>query len=387
MAGGSAGQQTTRKPYKITKQRERWSEQEHEKFLRALQKYGRRWKDIVDYVGTRSVAQVRSHAQKYFLKLEKSGEASGVPPARPKKRAAKPYPVQNAVVRGKPEKASAAATQKPTLLAELDPLGPRPTSSSPSSQLDPSSSSALASSLLPSDSMLRLSDALPAGDLLNVSDPLDTSDLLGCSDAGHPSGDKESNGSNAETSGVMSGSRQDHLTSSMSSADFRYASCLVDPDYQGANDGETEQQRQDFTSTAMEDASPTPDAGKLYAIVGSMFENGCTMDQQVSMMEQLPPGQRETLLAMMNQLTFNLKEAMTTQQMELEQFKEQGPSISPPFASQPSAPEGSGLCQDLDPWKLGSGDPLWQAVEAAQIPTSDANLQAPSGANNSVFPF
>ena len=40
------------------------------------------------------VPQVRSHAQKYFLKLEKSGKASVVPPPRPKKRAAKPYPVQ-----------------------------------------------------------------------------------------------------------------------------------------------------------------------------------------------------------------------------------------------------------------------------------------------------
>lgn len=39
-------------------------------------------------------SQVRSHAQKYFLKLEKSGKASVVPPPRPKKRAAKPYPVQ-----------------------------------------------------------------------------------------------------------------------------------------------------------------------------------------------------------------------------------------------------------------------------------------------------
>ena len=38
--------------------------------------------------------QVRSHAQKFFLKLEKAGKADVVPPPRPKKRAAKPYPVQ-----------------------------------------------------------------------------------------------------------------------------------------------------------------------------------------------------------------------------------------------------------------------------------------------------
>jgi hypothetical protein len=39
--------------------------------------------------------QVRSHAQKFFLKLEKCGKANVVPPPRPKKRAAKPYPVQD----------------------------------------------------------------------------------------------------------------------------------------------------------------------------------------------------------------------------------------------------------------------------------------------------
>ena len=37
--------------------------------------------------------QVRSHAQKYFLKLEKTGGGAEVPPPRPKKPAAKPYPV------------------------------------------------------------------------------------------------------------------------------------------------------------------------------------------------------------------------------------------------------------------------------------------------------
>ena len=40
-------------------------------------------------------SQVRSHAQKFFLKLEKAGKADVVPPPRPKKRAAKPYAVQS----------------------------------------------------------------------------------------------------------------------------------------------------------------------------------------------------------------------------------------------------------------------------------------------------
>ena len=35
-----------RKPYTITKQRERWTDEEHELFLEALDKYGRAWRSI-----------------------------------------------------------------------------------------------------------------------------------------------------------------------------------------------------------------------------------------------------------------------------------------------------------------------------------------------------
>ncbi|KAL0055709.1 hypothetical protein WJX82_003514 [Trebouxia sp. C0006] len=81
-----AGSSKSRKPYKITKPRQRWSEEEHEKFLEAIDRFGRNWKDIVSFVGTRSVSQVRSHAQKHFIRLEKKGLGSVVPPARRKAR-------------------------------------------------------------------------------------------------------------------------------------------------------------------------------------------------------------------------------------------------------------------------------------------------------------
>jgi SHAQKYF class myb-like DNA-binding protein len=55
----------------------RWTKEEHEAFLTALRTYGKEWKKVAAKVKTRTVVQTRTHAQKYFQKLQKvvgSGE-------------------------------------------------------------------------------------------------------------------------------------------------------------------------------------------------------------------------------------------------------------------------------------------------------------------------
>jgi len=121
-----------RKPYTITKKRERWTEDEHVMFLQSLKAHGRAWRKIEEQIGTKTAVQIRSHAQKFFSKLQretsKKGDTSGsenagaragdveneskrtmsrmtssggksvidldieIPPARPKRKPAHPYP-------------------------------------------------------------------------------------------------------------------------------------------------------------------------------------------------------------------------------------------------------------------------------------------------------
>lgn len=93
-----------RKPYTITKQREKWTEEEHQKFLEALKLYGRGWRQIEEHVGTKTAVQIRSHAQKFFSKvvrgstgsLENSIKSIEIPPPRPKRKPVHPYPRKSA---------------------------------------------------------------------------------------------------------------------------------------------------------------------------------------------------------------------------------------------------------------------------------------------------
>ena len=48
----------------------RWSASEHALFLEGLKLHGRLWRKIASMIKTRSIVQIRTHAQKYFLKQQ-----------------------------------------------------------------------------------------------------------------------------------------------------------------------------------------------------------------------------------------------------------------------------------------------------------------------------
>ena len=76
----STGKKKPRKSSKSSRPKDgqssgRWTDEEHQAFLRGLHTYGREWKKVASHIPTRTSAQVRSHAQKYFAKLQKEEDS------------------------------------------------------------------------------------------------------------------------------------------------------------------------------------------------------------------------------------------------------------------------------------------------------------------------
>jgi SHAQKYF class myb-like DNA-binding protein len=55
----------------------RWSKEDHDKFVEGLRLFGKDWKKIEEFIGTRTGSQIRSHAQKYFRRQSSSGGGVG----------------------------------------------------------------------------------------------------------------------------------------------------------------------------------------------------------------------------------------------------------------------------------------------------------------------
>ena len=54
---------------KESRKQGRWSPEEQERFLKGCYFFKNDWEKIKDYIKTRSIPQIRSHAQKYLIKI------------------------------------------------------------------------------------------------------------------------------------------------------------------------------------------------------------------------------------------------------------------------------------------------------------------------------
>ena len=99
----------------------RWTEEEHEIFLHGLQLHGKQWKTIATMIGTRTVVQVRTHAQKYFQKLERKnkdqGNAGGASKSKVGKRKSLPSAMPSRKKPKSPKRSSLARSTSLSLSA------------------------------------------------------------------------------------------------------------------------------------------------------------------------------------------------------------------------------------------------------------------------------
>lgn len=124
----------------------RWTAEEHRLFLQGLEQHGKGWKKIASLIKSRTVVQIRTHAQKYFQKLAKArqngedgdlcleptGASSTIPPLiAPKRRrliGTKRKPIQSVVTsalrQGKKLAAAQLASGIPDPVAPLPAISP-----------------------------------------------------------------------------------------------------------------------------------------------------------------------------------------------------------------------------------------------------------------------
>ena len=53
----------------VRKAPSRWTEEEHEKFVRAVEKHGKNWRKVTEIVQSKTQRQVRDHSKRFACKL------------------------------------------------------------------------------------------------------------------------------------------------------------------------------------------------------------------------------------------------------------------------------------------------------------------------------
>ncbi|KAG7396005.1 hypothetical protein PHYBOEH_002911 [Phytophthora boehmeriae] len=100
----------------------RWTKREHELFLEGLQRFGKSWKKISSLVHTRTLVQIRTHAQKYLQKqsraaLKADAKAAAAADKNREKMPPKPQEI-------KQEQPQGQTTTKPCQLQEKQQVKP-----------------------------------------------------------------------------------------------------------------------------------------------------------------------------------------------------------------------------------------------------------------------
>ena len=110
----------------------RWTKEEHDRFLKGLEEHGREWKKVAGVVGTRTVMQVRTHAQKYFTLKEEGQEMTNFAVDKPLTRteteqakAEKELAAEAAIKSGEKPKTSSPKKKKKSSTTAATPAQPK----------------------------------------------------------------------------------------------------------------------------------------------------------------------------------------------------------------------------------------------------------------------